>query len=212
MEKLRDFGIIPLRYGVISNLLQSYKYPKNKVTTMEKKGELIRLKKGLYVVSPEISKQNLSKNLISNHLYGPSYVSLETALSYYGLIPERTITTYALTAKRKKTYQTPLGNFEYLSIPSQYFSIGIRQQTQNMEYAFLIASPEKALCDLIITRAGIRFQSMKAIKNFLLEDMRFDLQTIANWDVSIIDQCIGVGYKNNELKLLKKYIQDENGI
>jgi len=212
MEKLRDFGVIPLRYSVISSLLQSYKDPKNKVRMMEKSGQLIRLKKGLYVVSPKISKQNLSKNLISNHLYGPSYVSLESALSYYGLIPERTVDTYAITSGRKKHFETPLGHFHYIGLPSQYFAIGIRLQTHNDEYAFLIASPEKALCDFIITRAGLRFQSKKAIKKFILEDIRFDNQNMAGWDISIIDQCIEAGYKKKELKLLKEYIKDENCI
>jgi len=68
------------------------------------------------------------------------------------------------------------------------------------------------LCDFIITRAGLRFQSKKAIKKFILEDIRFDNQNMVGWDISIIDQCIEAGYKKRELKLLKEYIKDENCI
>jgi predicted transcriptional regulator of viral defense system len=212
MKELKEFGIIPLRYSVVSSILHGYKYPKNKVRAMEKSGQLIRLKKGLYVVSPKITEQNLSKNLISNHLYGPSYVSLESALSFYGLIPERTHVNYAITSKRKKQFETPLGNFLYISVPIKYFSIGLKRQSLNNSYRFLIASPEKALCDLIITKAGIRFQSKKAIKEFLLEDIRFDMQNMAKWDFSIIDQCAETAYKKKELCLLKEFIKDEYNI
>jgi predicted transcriptional regulator of viral defense system len=212
MDELKHFGIIPFRYQTISSILNTYKDPKNKVRMLEKTGKLIRLKKGLYVVSPKITNETLSKNLISNHLYGPSYVSLESALSYYGLIPERTVVSYAVTSKRKKHFETPLGNFEYISVPTSYFSIGLRQETQNKQYTFLIASPVKALCDLIITKAGIRFQSKNAIKKFLLEDLRFDTHSLSGWDLSIIDQCRETGYKKKEFLLLKEYIKDEYGI
>jgi len=212
MDKLKNFGIIPIRFSTISDILHKYKDSKNKVRMMEKSDQLIRLKKGLYVVSPKITDENLSKNLISNHLYGPSYVSLESALSFHGLIPERTVVCYAITSKRKKIYQTPLGKFEYISVPQRYFSIGIQQQTLPKQLTFLIASPEKALCDLIITKTGLRFQSIKAIKEFLLEDLRFDMENMPKWNLSIIEHCSETGYKKKELLLLKEYIKNEYGI
>lgn len=55
---------------------------------LEAAGKIIRLKKGLYVVDPKVSRIALSTEIIANHLYAPSYVSMQTALRYYGLIPE----------------------------------------------------------------------------------------------------------------------------
>ncbi|OQA01125.1 MAG: hypothetical protein BWY70_00482 [Bacteroidetes bacterium ADurb.Bin408] len=212
MDELKNLSIIPLRYSMISSLLHNYKDTKNKVRKMEKSGLLIRLKKGLYVVSPKVTHENVSKNLISNHLYGPSYISLETALSFYGLIPERTVATYAVTSKRGKKYETPLGYFEYVGVSEKYFSIGVRQESLKKQFSFLIATPEKALCDIIITRAGIRFQSKKAIREFLMKDLRFDMSSMVKWNLSIIELCQEAGYKKKELFLLKEYLKDEYGI
>ncbi|MCD4773450.1 MAG: hypothetical protein K8R41_08725 [Bacteroidales bacterium] len=209
MNELKQYGIIPIRYKAIAGFLSSYKYPRNKVIMLEKSGQLIRLKKGLYIVSQDITNQSISKELIANHLYGPSYISLENALSHYGLIPERVYNTCSVTTKRKKSYDTPLGNFNYSSVPEKYFSIGIRQEIIQNSYAYLIASPEKALCDLIITKSGIRFQSIKSIKEFLLDDIRFDFNVIKDWNLDIINECCKHGYKKVELQLLSKYIKHE---
>jgi predicted transcriptional regulator of viral defense system len=61
----------------------------HKIANLEQTGKIIRLKRGMYVVSPKVTRQLLSVELIANHIYGPSYVSMESALRYYGLIPEQ---------------------------------------------------------------------------------------------------------------------------
>ena len=212
MQELKQFGIIPIDFKTIANKLSSYKSPKDKVSKLEKSGQLIRLKKGLYIVSPDITNQSISKELIANHLYGPSYISLENALSYYGLIPERVYSTRSITAKRKKNYNTPLGNFEYVTVPEKYFPIGISQKIIQNSYAFLIASPEKAICDLIVTKSGIRFQSLKAIREYLMLNLRIDFDIIPKWDLAIIDDCRKHGYKKVELQLLSKLLENERNI
>src|SRR5690606_7338154 len=120
-------------------------------------------KKGLYVVAPDYSKMEISRELIANHLYGPSYLSLESALSYYGLIPERVYNVRSVTAKRARKYSTPLGAFEYRTVPVDYFPIGIQQEETDSKSMFLIAAPEKALCDMIVLTSGLRLQSEKAV-------------------------------------------------
>jgi predicted transcriptional regulator of viral defense system len=174
---------------------------------MEKNGELLRIKKGLFVVSPEIHRMTISKELIANHLYGPSYLSLESALSFYKLIPERVHTVRSMTSKRSKSYATPLGIFDYVSAPKEYFQVGIRQEIVNERFAFLIASPEKAICDLIAATSGLRIQSVKAMQIYLEEDMRIDLSAIENFDLQIVRQCIDSGRKKTELKQLYKLLQ-----
>ncbi|MEA1875757.1 MAG: hypothetical protein U9N86_02730 [Bacteroidota bacterium] len=212
MYELEQYGVIPIDYKTIVNKLFSYKSPKDKISKLEKSGYLIRLKKGLFVVSPDITNQTISKELIANHLYGPSYISLEDALSYYGLIPERVYVTRSITTKRSKVYSTPLGDFEYVRVPEKYFSVGLSQQIIQNSYAYLMAGPEKALCDLIITKSGIRFQSLKAIREFIIEDLRMDIDLIKKWDITIISDCIQYGYKKTELEFLRKFLKNECNI
>jgi predicted transcriptional regulator of viral defense system len=212
MQELKEFGIIPVDFKTISSKLSNYKSLRDKVSSLKKSNHLIRLKKGLYIVSPDISNQSVSKELIANHLYGPSYISLETALSFYGIIPERVINTLSVTTKRSKIYHTPFNAFEYKTVPINYFPIGISQKIVQNSYAFLIATPEKALCDLIITKSGFRVQSVKAISEYLIQDLRVDFDSIKKWNLTIIDNCIKYGYKKTELKILKKYIENECSI
>lgn len=204
---LKRFGIIPFDTATLTGSLNDYKSPKDKISSLEQSDFLIRLKRGLFVVSPKLFNQPLSKELIANHLYGPSYVSLQTALSYYKLIPERVHIVSSMTNKRSRNFSTPLGNFDYIGVSKEYFTIGIRQEIVNNEYAFLIASPEKALCDMIIQTAGLRLQSEKAMRIYLEEDMRIDLSVIEHYNVDIIKECIAVSKKKRELTLLYKLLK-----
>ena len=208
MIKLNQFGVIPIDYKTLITTLGNYKSPKDKVTRMERDGEIIRLKKGLFVVTQKVHLQTLSRELIANHLLGPSYVSCETALSFYGLIPERVYMIKSMTMKRSKSYQTSMGNFEYISVNQDYFAIGIRQEIVENKFAFMIATPEKALCDLIVSTKGLKIQSMKAMQIYLEEDLRMDISTIQNFDIEIIRQCNSESNKKKtELTQLLKVIE-----
>ena len=209
MNQLKDIGIIPLDFAAISNIIGEYKAPKDKISKLEKTGRLIRIKKGLFVVSPEITKMEISKELIANHLLGPSYISTESALSYYGLIPERVFTTRSATIKRSKKFTTPFGRFEYLTFPDAYYSIGIKNEITNDSYTFLIASPEKALCDLIQSTSKMRLQSRKAMISYLHEDLRIDFTSNPFRNLEIIERCIEEGRKKRELKLLLEIFKND---
>ena len=89
---LSEIGIVPITTSIIESLYPELKSADKKVIWLEKKGFLIRLKRGLYVVNPEHSEKTLSNELIANHLYTPSYVSMSSALRYYELIPEAVYT------------------------------------------------------------------------------------------------------------------------
>jgi len=208
-EKLYDLGCIPLSTATLDGLLVNFSSKKDKVSSMVKQGELVRIKRGLYCVSPRITEQRLSNELIANHLYGPSYVSLEKALAYHNLIPERVEVTQSVVSKRAKKFQTPLGLFTYMTVPSDYYSIGINQEQTSTGQTFLIASPEKALCDLILLRPNLRIVSEKSMRIFLKEYMRVDLQEISNPDLDIFDQCIATGRKSTDLLCLRKVIENE---
>jgi len=102
MKLLYELGNTPIDFAVVKSIFSDYKSVHNKISELKKSGKLIRLKKGMYIVSPNVSGKLLSEELNANHLYGPSYVSMEFALRYYGLIPEsvhRSINDYK-TLKR----------------------------------------------------------------------------------------------------------------
>ena len=207
-DAFKQFGIIPFDTATLKSLLDDYKSPNDKVAMMEKDGDLIRLKRGLFVVSPKIHNRPLSKELIANHIYGSSYVTLQTALSFYGLIPERVQTVCSMTTKRSRTFINSLGTFDFKSASMPYYSIGVRQEIVNDEYAFLIATPEKALCDMIIESSRLKLQSVKAMRNYLEEDLRIDLTVIPDFNSQIVAQCIEVSSKKRELRLLYKLLEE----
>lgn len=207
MNELKEFGIVPIDYQVLVTALRGYQSPKDRVSLLEKNGSLIRLKKGLYVVSSKASQQPLSRELVANHLYGPSYISLESALSYYGLIPEKVYALRSVTAKRSTHFSTQLGTFDYETVPEDYYSIGIKQELVKNEYAFLIATPEKALCDMILCTRNLRIQSVKAMQIYLEEDLRIDMLEIKKCNTDIIKSCIAIGKKRTELTQLLKLLE-----
>lgn len=212
MKELKKYGVIPVSYQAVEDVLGDYKFPKNKVSSLEKAGELIRLKKGLYVVSPEISNQKISLELIANHIYGPSYVSMESALWIYGLIPERVYNTKSITIKRGKEFSTPFGLFEYISVSDKYYPIGINQIIVGESYAYLMAEKEKALCDLIISKSGLRLQSIVAVRSFLLNDLRIEFESLKDFDLDIIEDCSRHGQKSADLNFLLKFLRNEFSI
>ena len=215
MNILEKFGNIPIDNATIYAAIGDYNFPRNKVATMEQRGELIRLKNGLFVVSPKISRKQLSRELIANHLYGPSYISFETALAFYGLIPEKVFAVRSATLRHAKQFENSLGRFEYIVVPQDYYSIGISQQTvknqytAEPEYTFLIATPEKALCDLILATRHLKIKTEKAMQEFLEEDLRVDFSVLQSVDTEIIKQCIEIGRKKEKLGLLLEKLKTE---
>lgn len=207
MESLLEFGIIPIDYASFKTSFPLLKSLADKVKNLEEQGIIIRLKRGLYIVSPTISKMKPSVELIANHIYGPSYVSMDRALRYYGLTPERVYNTTSITLKRSRKFRNFFGQFSYRYSPSNYYSIGIRQVIQE-NFAFLIATPEKALCDQIVYTPKLQIRSIKSLQIYLEEELRFDMDEFYKMDANIFEQCAAVSMKkaaiNNIIKLLRR--------
>ena len=206
MENLKQLGIIPIDYALLGSLFSGYRSPRNKIANLEIEGKLIRLKRGLYVVSPNESGKLLSTELIANHLYGPSYVSMESALRYYGLIPESIHVVKSMAAKRSRVFENSISRFEYINCREDYYPIGINQKIGD-DHSFLIASPEKALCDLIAYTPEVRPRFIKSMVSYLEEDIRLDMEAFYKMDTKIFGQCAEVGKKRNDLNNLIKILQ-----
>ena len=205
-RKLTEIGTIPVTTSIIESLYPELKSADKKVTWLEKQGIIIRLKRGLYVINPEYSGTTLSSELIANHLYAPSYISMSTALRYYGLIPEAVYVHQSMTVKHSRSFQTPVGCYDYKHISKIAFSIGVRSMYKD-NYAFLIASPEKALCDLIANSSKVILRYMKDVEAYLEQDIRMDLDEFYNMDANIFEEYINVGKKADSISTLLKFLR-----
>ena len=114
----------PFDYTYLMDMLQGYRYPRNKIQRLVNSQKLMRLKKGLYLKGTQ-QDQPVQKALLANLIYGPSYISLEYALSYWGLIPEYVEEVTSITNKRNKVFRTPLGVFSYRYLPAYKFAVAV---------------------------------------------------------------------------------------
>jgi hypothetical protein len=203
---LNNIGNVPVTTSVIASLFPELKSPEKKVVWFEKQGYIIRLKRGLYVLNPELSGKMLSTELIANHLYAPSYISMSSALRYYGLIPEAVYTHQSMTIKHSRNFDTPVGIFAYDYISRPAFAVGVRSIHKG-DYAFLMASPEKALCDLIANSSKVNLRYMKDVEIYLEQDIRMDMDEFYKMDTSIFEDYIKVGKKADSISTLLKFLR-----
>ena len=121
----RRVGREELDYQALMAALSKYSNPRDKVTALLRRGDIIRAKKGLYIFGDELRRRPYSRELLANLIYGPSFVSLDSALSFHGLIPERVEALMSVTTKRPKSFDTPIGSFIYRQSPRGAFHIGM---------------------------------------------------------------------------------------
>lgn len=205
-QKLKTFGGVPLTHGTLLSILDEYRSPNDKIVRMIDEGLLLPIKKGLYAVSPEITGIPLSLSLVANLLYGPSYVSMEYALHHYGIIPERVVEITSMTTRRGKMYDLMVGRFSYTHSPPEFYSIGIDRIENSDKTGFLMASPEKALCDKLVFTRNLNIKSRDALEGLLFDDLRIEEDSLARFDMNVIDDCILAGIKSDMLRALLQLV------
>jgi hypothetical protein len=136
-----------------------------KISRMLAGGELLPLRRGLYLRDRAVDPISLA-----SAIYGPSYISYESALAWHGLIPEKVGVIISATLKRPADFENPVGYFRYHHVPVRVFSVGI-ERVDDPLLPWLLASPTKALCDSVARDASIR--SQKDVCAWL-ESMRID--------------------------------------
>lgn len=202
---LERFGNIPVTARAIESLYPNLKGKNQKIRWLERNKKIIRLKRGLYVVSPQVTGKIISTELIANHLYAPSYISMSSALRYYGLIPEEVYTMQSMTVKHSKCFDTPLGDFEYLCIARESFYIGVTTVKKD-DFAFMIATPEKALCDLIANTTNVKLRYLKDVQTYLEEDIRMDMDGFKKMNPAVFEEYAKVGKKSESIITLLKFM------
>lgn len=176
--------------------LKSYANPRAKLSRMVKQGKCFPITRGLYETD-----RSVSGHLLSGSIYGPSYISFEFALSYYGLIPENvyTVTCATFEKKKKKKYETIFGTFTYRDVPSEAFPLELKVVREG-EYFYRIAAPEKALCDKLYTLPPV--SNTAELGSLLFEDLRIEESELQTLDADKIKLLSGSYHSTNVKKLV----------
>jgi len=195
----------PFDYQLLMDRLEGrFAAPRNKIQSLCRSGEIIRVKKGLYVSGTrpgEVSKIN--PMVLSGLIYGPSYVSLEAALSYHGLIPERVEEITCMTSKRAKRFRTPQGRFRYTPISENAYPVGVGLESGDGGTWFL-AEPEKALCDRIAQVRGLR--AARDVPALLRDELRIDAIGLAAFRLPLIRE-IAARYQRRNVDAFVRWLE-----
>lgn len=175
------------------------------LSNWSRNGKVVRLRKGLYTLTDADRTVPLNVLWLANRLYEPSYVSLEYALSYYGLIPEAIGSITSVSTRKSKAFKTPLGLFRYSSLKTEDFFGFVSVDTPDKQ-AFWMATPEKAVLDFLHLRlvgrvpvtedlflSGFRFQNLDKLNGKVFKE------TLARFSVRSVEKAAKVF-----LKILKK--------
>lgn len=173
---------------------------RGKIARLIHSGNLIPLRRGLYA-----TKRELNPYGFAGSIYGPSYISFETALSFHGLIPEAVYEIASATLKRSKEFENDFGRYRYQTIPRKVYSVGI-ERISDAGIPFLVASPTKALCDRIALEAGMR--SMSDVRRWA-ELMR--LNSEIKIDPLVLEAC-AEHYQRPSVRFLSRTVEKYGGI
>jgi predicted transcriptional regulator of viral defense system len=147
-----------------------------RISRLVKAKQLLRLKRGFFVFADAYRTRPIELFTIANLLYGPSYISLESALSHYGFIPEHPQSITSINSKKVKQFDTAIGRFSYRFITRHAFALGVLSANSETSH-YLIASPEKAILDkLYLDAAG------EDAFAFLQDSMRIEVESLLSLD------------------------------
>ncbi len=187
-------------YAMLREELKNYHAPANKLSRMVRDGLCIPIVKELYETD-----RMTPGYLLAGSIYGPSYLSFDFALSRYGLIPEAVyvFTSATFEKRKKKKYQNAFGTFTYRDVPSEAYPQGIRFMKEG-DYAYWIATPEKALCDKLYSLPPIR--NKKELKDLLFNDLRIDEVEFERLNKEHLLELCGL-YHSTNLKMFQKILR-----
>jgi predicted transcriptional regulator of viral defense system len=160
-------------------------YLRRQLSDWVKRGRLWQLRRGLYALAPPYQKTTLHPFLAANRMVAGSYVSVQAALGYYGLIPEHVTAVTSVTTRRPGEWNNPVGQFIYRHIQPKLFFGYERREVSAAQFAY-VASPEKALLDLI-------YLQPEGESSLFLESLR--LQNLDQFDVAKFKKFVERAHK-----------------
>ena len=159
-------------------LLAGYRNRAAKIASLLHHRHIIPLRRGLYTFAEPLRRGPLSEGVMANRIYGPSYVSEEFALSYHGLIPERTEVVTSVAMGRSRSFSNEFGVFTYRYCRSKAYPVGVMLAGAEHQ-RFLVASPFKALYDKALNDRRWNGDDPGC---YLEEDLRVDLEALQRVD------------------------------
>jgi hypothetical protein len=148
-------------------------------------GEISRIRRGMYMLSPPYRKERPNPLVLAQQVYGPSYISLESALSFHGWIPEGVYTVSSVSLNRSCVFETLVGRFEFKRVPQRCLYAGVdRLEWSSRKEVVLMASPLKALADYVYV------QRLAAAPVELFGSLRIEEDHLAEVSASSVDELI----------------------
>jgi hypothetical protein len=192
-------------YQTLLDSLKQYERPRDKITSLLRQKAIIRVMKGIYIFGPKYARRPFSREILANMIYGPSCISLDFALHYHSLIPERAEAVTSVTTGRGRRFHTPVGLFIYRPIPPGAFPVGIDQVEIDGGRFFLIAVPEKAIADKIQDDRGTGIRNQDDMRRYLIQNLRIDAESIGKLRTETIS-ILAERYGSRKLQLLNRVI------
>ncbi len=183
--------------NMILSELNTYASPADKLGRLVKQGFYIPVARGLYA-----TEKTIPGYLLAGSIYAPSYLSFEYALAYYGMIPEAVYvyTSATFDKKKKKKFENAFGIYTYRDVPATVYPYGLKVIPEG-EYSYIIATPEKALCDQLYQVKAVR--NYRELCHLLFDDLRIDEQELEKLNVSDISLLAAKYSSTNVTKLAK---------
>ena len=166
-----------------------------------KAGKLIQLRKGLYTLAQPYKKVAAHPFLIANAMKKASYVSLQSALAFHGMIPEHVPVVVSITTQRPEQVETPLGRFIFRHIKKEWFC-GYRQTDLGQDQRAFVAVPEKALLDLV------HLTPNSANRDFLMELRLQNLDQISSQVVLDMANASGSKKLTHAARLIAELVEE----
>lgn len=193
-------------YIALTGALSGYANPRNQISKLIRNGDIVRVKKGIYVFGPTVGAAPFSHAILAHWIYGPSYLSCETALAYYGLIPERVEATISMTPKRDVQFDTPVGRFVYHPIKTSQYTLGMTQVELYPNRYVLMATPEKALVDMINKLPPL--PTLASVQSWLHDSLRIEPESIIKLSKTRFITIAQAYSKQSNVALLQRYRED----
>lgn len=152
-------------------------FDRNNLTRWTKKGYLVRLRQGYFAFSEYKNKPEYSL-YFANRIYRPSYISLHTALAFYGIIPEAVVQISSVTSLKTASFANDFGEYSYSSVKENLmFGYGLKPMADNRTIQFAV--PEKALLDLLYLYPFYNneqeLEELRLDEDYLQDDLNKDL-------------------------------------
>lgn len=166
-------------------------------------GEVVRVHRGIYCLAAKYLRQKVDPLVLAQRIYGPSYISLETALSYHGWIPEAVYSITSTSLERSREFGTPLGHFSFSRVPQETFYLEVSRAEKEAGSSFLLASPLKALADYVYVHKHDWTSAHPVVKS-----LRVDEGQLASLDITAFDRLLA-NYSSQRVRRFLKGLRKD---